>query len=126
MGKPAIQFVLWNGEKLPDFSAPPTRRLHINDRQTLWRFVINPDLHFGDAFTRGALSVEGDLVSFLETVYRSVPTANRQHPLARVLGQWRNRARPNTKAGARTNINHHYDLGNDFFQLWLDEEMVYT
>ena len=126
LGNPAIQFVLWDGEKLPDFSAPLTRRLHIYDRHTLWRLVINPDLHFGDAFTRGALDVEGDLVSFLETVYRSAPTANRQHPLARVLGQWRNRARPNTKAGACTNINHHYDLGNDFFQLWLDEEMVYT
>ena len=108
MGNPAIQFVLWNGEKLPDFNTPPNRRLHINDRQTLWRLVINPDLHFGDAFTRGALDVEGDLVSFLETVYRSVPTANRQHPLARVLGQWRNRARPNTKTGARSIFSARY------------------
>jgi len=118
--------VLWNGEELPDYGAQLTRRLHINDRHTLWQLVLNPELNFGDAYTRSALDVEGDLVSFLETVYRSASAADRQLTISRILTRWRNRARPNTKDGARSNIHHHYDLHNDFFQLWLDEEMVYT
>lgn len=126
LGNPDIQFVLWNGDKLPDTCTPQTRRLHIHDRQTLWRLAINPDLNFGDAFTRDALEVEGDLVGFLETIYRAAPAANRQSMLIKLLGQWRNRARPNSTADSPDNIHHHYNLGNDFFQLWLDEEMVYT
>ena len=32
----------------------------------------------------------------------------------------------NTLAGSRNNIHRHYDLGNDFYRLWLDSELVYT
>lgn len=34
--------------------------------------------------------------------------------------------RPNTKKGARRNIASHYDLGNDFYKLWLDPSMTYS
>ena len=34
--------------------------------------------------------------------------------------------RSNTASGSRRHIQHHYDLGNDFYRLWLDEAMVYT
>jgi cyclopropane-fatty-acyl-phospholipid synthase len=36
------------------------------------------------------------------------------------------RVRRNTKAGSRRNIAEHYDLGNDFYSLWLDETMMYS
>ncbi len=39
------------------------------------------------------------------------------------LFHWVNR---NTREGARRNISAHYDLGNDFFALWLDETMMYS
>src|SRR3546814_3020866 len=32
----------------------------------------------------------------------------------------------NTRTGARRNINFHYDLGNDFYQAWLDETLTYS
>ena len=41
----------------------------------------------------------------------------------RRFAHWINR---NTRAGARRNISAHYDLGNDFFALWLDETMMYS
>jgi len=65
IGDPPIQFVLWNGEQVPDTGARPLRRVYLHDRQTLWRLVINPDLRFGDAYTQGRLDVDGDLVDFL-------------------------------------------------------------
>src|SRR5258706_2395053 len=34
--------------------------------------------------------------------------------------------RRNTLAGSRENIHHHYNIGNDFYQLWLDEQLAYT
>ena len=39
------------------------------------------------------------------------------------LQHWANR---NTRSGSRRNIAAHYDLGNDFYRLWLDERLVYT
>jgi cyclopropane-fatty-acyl-phospholipid synthase len=43
--------------------------------------------------------------------------------LARTLTHWRNR---NTRSGSRRNITAHYDLGNEFYRLWLDETMTYS
>ncbi|MDB5669023.1 MAG: cyclopropane-fatty-acyl-phospholipid synthase [Alphaproteobacteria bacterium] len=52
--------------------------------------------------------------------------------VARAKGVWRgvNRLahllRRNSKARARANIAHHYDLGNDFYRAWLDKSMTYS
>ncbi|MGD2064480.1 MAG: cyclopropane-fatty-acyl-phospholipid synthase family protein [Nitrospirota bacterium] len=43
-----------------------------------------------------------------------------------LLGRLRHRLRPNTRRGSRRNIAAHYDLGNDFFHLWLDETLSYS
>jgi cyclopropane-fatty-acyl-phospholipid synthase len=127
MHNPPIRFVLWNGEQVPATNLPAGRRVHIRDRRTLWQLVINPEVNFGDAYSRGTLDVEGDLVSFIETIDRAIPFISRQNPLLKAIQRWRNRARlNNTLAGSRGNIHHHYNLGNDFFRLWLDEELVYT
>jgi len=126
MGNPPVRFVLWNGEHVSASASPECRRVLIHDRRTLWQLVINPDLHFGDAYSRGALDIEGDLTGFLEVINRARRDASRLSPLLSALLSRRNRARPNTLAGSRSNIHHHYNLGNEFFQLWLDEEMVYT
>jgi cyclopropane-fatty-acyl-phospholipid synthase len=43
-----------------------------------------------------------------------------------VVDRWAHRLRRNTRAGARRNIRDHYDLGNDFFALFLDETLTYS
>ncbi len=126
MGNPHVRFVLWNGEQVPTTCLPDCRRVLIHDRKTLWQLASNPDLHFGDAYSRGALEIEGDLTGFIEDINRARMDANHQNPLLSAFLSRRNRAHSNTPTSSRSNIHHHYNLGNEFFQLWLDEEMVYT
>ncbi len=45
---------------------------------------------------------------------------------SRLADRWLHRRRANTHAGSRRNISAHYDLGNDFYRLWLDAEMTYS
>lgn len=66
----------------------------------------------------GAVEILGDLVLILEAIYRALETPN---PRAWWLWQPSNTAR-----AAKYNVHHHYDLGNDFYRLWLDREVVYT
>ena len=47
-------------------------------------------------------------------------------PLTRALHWLYHRLRANTKGQARRNIEAHYDLGNDFYELWLDPSMTYS
>ena len=46
--------------------------------------------------------------------------------IARVIGRWKLARRHNSRRGARRNIAEHYDLGNDFYSLWLDRSLTYS
>jgi len=123
VGNPPIALVLWNGEAIGH--AAPKARLRVHDRRTFWQLLADVYLNFGDAFSDGRVEVEGDLLEFLEIVYRS-EDSEPPHGLAAALAEWRRKPRANTLGGSRSNIHHHYDIGDDFYRLWLDREMVYT
>jgi len=127
IGRPPICVVLWDGQQVAASDGPPLARVIIHDRPTLLKLILNAELHFGDAYSDGRIEVHGDLLEFLETVYRAMAAASRRAgPLKRKLSQWINRRHRNTLRGAHANIHHHYDIGNDFYRLWLDDEMVYS
>ncbi len=126
LGDPPIHVILWDGEVISPPGIDTVEKLHIRDRATLWRLVVNPDLYFGDAYSRGSLEVEGDLVAFLETVYGCVSSESLRSPLFRLLDRLRNRTSTGAHYRNREDIRHHYDIGNEFYRLWLDENLVYT
>jgi len=121
MGDPAVRFVLWDGQSVGPTHANPPYTIHLKDRRTLLRLLYHPELEFGEAYTDGRLEVEGDLTRLLETLYVA-PVS----PVAERLLRRAQRPRANTLRGSRDNIHRHYDLGNDFYRLWLDERMLYT
>ena len=126
VGNPPVRFVLWNGEEFGISQEPTVAHVHIRDPGALRRLALHPELYFGEDYTSARLEVEGYFVEFLETIYRAIGRAPRPGLFRRVLHAWLNRPHRNTLDGARENIHHHYDLGNDFYKLWLDGEMVYT
>lgn len=126
LGNPPVQFVLWNGEQLSISRDEPVARLHVLSPGALWRLAIDPNLYFGDDYMAGRIEVEGYFVEVLETMYRAMGRAPRPGKARRIMLRWLNRPRRNTPAEALANIHHHYDLGNDFYRLWLDREMLYT
>ena len=109
-----------------DAAPDPVARVEIRDRRTLYGLLVNTDVAFGDAVSQDRIRIHGDLVAFLETIYRSTDDAVPRDSWKRRFKAWLNRPRRNTRSGSQSNIHHHYDLGNDFYRLWLDEEMVYT
>ncbi|MFO1410508.1 MAG: cyclopropane-fatty-acyl-phospholipid synthase family protein [Steroidobacteraceae bacterium] len=131
VGNPNIELVLWNGARLrPDGAhGEPLNRVVIKDRATLYALMRDTQLHFGDAYSDGGLEIEGDLVQLLETAYRAASPDLRKGVLARLVERLHGgprRTRQHTLAGSRENIHHHYDIGNEFYSLWLGATMAYT
>lgn len=127
LGHPSIAIVFWNGEEVYTAAGHPVARAVLRDRAALYKLIANPALHFGDLYSVGHIEVEGDLVEFLETAYRAHDNPERMKLLRKIQDNFLNRPRANTLDGSRENIHHHYDLGNDFYELWLDREaMQYT
>ena len=120
---------------LPDGSAlrcgsgaAPHAMLAIHDWSACAAVLKSGDIGFGESHIDGRWSTP-DLVALLELL-----VANRNALDAAVRGTWwgrlqhvlRHRLRRNSRAGSRRNIHAHYDLGNDFYRLWLDESMTYS
>jgi cyclopropane-fatty-acyl-phospholipid synthase len=120
-----------NLESGPPPDHAPIATIRIRDRRTLLALLRRPDLTFGEAYMSGRLEVHGDLVGALEALYRVEADGAGWPRALRGLRTWTERVRsrgirPHGRQAVRRNIHHHYDLGNDFYRLWLDREMVYT
>lgn len=125
VGDPPLRMTLWDGTSTV-VGAAPTLGMVIHERGALWRLLTNPLLHFGDDYSSGRIEIEGDVVPFIETIYRSMEQLPRFRRDSDPTAYRRNQPRMNSLDGSRHNIHHHYDIGNDFYQLWLDAEMLYT
>jgi cyclopropane-fatty-acyl-phospholipid synthase len=113
-----LRFVLWDGFELPYVGDAPVGTIVFRNRRALLGWVWNPDLNFGEAYMFGAVDLHGDLVAMLCEIYRALRrTRPREQASSKPV---------NDERSARENVHRHYDLGNDFYRLWLDREMLYT
>ena len=126
IGSPPLRMTLWDGTTIAVSDSPPAVGMVIRERPALWRLLTNPLLHFGDDYSAGRIEVEGGLVAFVETVYRAMAETPRFQRRSQADAYRRHQPRLNSLTGSRHNIHHHYDIGNDFYRLWLDAEMLYT
>jgi cyclopropane-fatty-acyl-phospholipid synthase len=128
LGNPPLEFVLPNGERIAPPGTQPLARVSIASRATLLRVLADHPVRFPDAYSEGRIEIEGDIVELLEAIYRAGAGEGarpQSSPMRRALERLR-RPRFNTLAAARENIHHHYDIGNDFYALWLGPTMAYT
>lgn len=125
LGSPPLELALRGGALVTVPAA--VARVTFASRGTLLAILADPWLRFGDAYSDGNVTVEGDLVGLLEAVYRAGEDAPAERAsLRQRAAAALRRPRRNTLAGSRDNIHHHYDIGNDFYALWLGSTMAYT
>ncbi|MCW1917683.1 class I SAM-dependent methyltransferase [Rhodobacter sp. KR11] len=106
----------------------PAALVDVLNPEIFARMIREGDLGFCEAYLEGWWS-SPDLMAFLdlmqegnEAVYDGFPGMG----LVRALERIRFWLQSNSKTQAKKNISYHYDLGNDFYALWLDESMTYS
>lgn len=104
--------------------------VHIKNLPALFRIMVNPGLAIGETYVDGAWDVDdADLARFIGYLLASERYFESLPPI-RALNGLRDRAaqllHANTAQRSRRNAAHHYDLGNDLYEAFLDEDMVYS
>jgi cyclopropane-fatty-acyl-phospholipid synthase len=126
VGRPPIRLILGNGREVSPPNASPVANIRIRDRATLLRLVLDPEVGFGDAYSEGRITVEGDLIAALETLYQSMSLTHHGNWYSKIVSKLMAHFQRNSLRGSRNNIRQHYDLKTDFYRLWLDPQLVYT
>ena len=97
----------------------PEFELSLTGRGSCRRLLLNPPLALGELYAEGRLSfINGELVDFLEWV---LPPRGGIDAPARPFRRW-----ANPPDRSRQNVEHHYDLGTDFYRLFLDRDLQYS
>ncbi|MBL8561614.1 MAG: class I SAM-dependent methyltransferase [Gemmobacter sp.] len=131
LGAGRLEVILPDGRSfVAEGAAPgPQATLRLRDNDVFARLIREGELGFCDAYLDGDWDTP-DLMAFLDLI--QLPQNNRVNDgfpgmgLVRAYERMRHWLRGNSKAQARRNIAYHYDLGNDFYGLWLDETMTYS
>jgi cyclopropane-fatty-acyl-phospholipid synthase len=127
VGNPPIELRLWDGNPVTPPINDPVATLQYNNRGAMLKTIVNPELYFGDIYSSGQASFRGDLVRFSEIIYTNLEESGRGGWLRHLVLWLGHRRIANSHDRAKDNIYHHYDIGNDFYKLWLDNEvMQYT
>ena len=102
--------------------------LSISTYRAIWRMLRRGKLGFADSYLDGAIDAD-DLHALFHYVLdneSALATAGPSLTRASRLDRIFHASRDNTRAGSRRNIAAHYDLGNEFYRLWLDAGMTYS
>ncbi len=138
-----VCIALWDGWQT-EAAAKPELMVRFHRRGALWALLRDRSVGFGDGYARGTVDVratQADVPTIVpDAVQRnrlfapdtqalirlcelaSVASLRREVGPARPLRRFRR----NSLERSRHNVYHHYDIGNDFYRLWLDENLVYT
>ena len=126
----SLTFVLPSGRDLViEGRVPgPNARLVIKDFRFVSRVLSSADIGFGEGYMAGEWDTP-DLAALLEAFTANFDRLEKLvagNPLMRVVNFLAHVFNHNSKAGSRRNIYAHYDLGNAFYERWLDSSMTYS
>jgi cyclopropane-fatty-acyl-phospholipid synthase len=116
----------WDGTRENYGQGNPSFRVIFKNKIPKVKILRDPSLAFGEAYMDGTLDIEGDLQEVIETVFKSISPLLQQKNLHRLQKILSIENIPASLKKQQKDIQHHYDLGNDFYRLWLDETMSYS
>ncbi len=131
LGEGRLDFVLPDGRRFRIEGKAPgiAAEIRVLNPDLFARLIREGDLGFCDGYLEGWWDTP-DLQAFLDLIQRPANNVvGDGYPglgLVRVYERLRFWLQSNSKRQAKKNIAHHYDLGNEFYRLWLDETMTYS
>lgn len=112
----------WDGEEIKVGEGDSTFKIVINKFPAKKDLLDDASLALGEAYMNGDIDIEGNIQEALESMMRRKDSFFGKSVLLKVLGKLKGV----TKSKSKQDIASHYDIGNDFYSLWLDETMSYS
>ena len=99
----------------------PEVKIKINEKISLKALTENASIALGEAYMDGKIEVEGSLQKLITSAYANADSFLNNNKFKKFLPK-----QSHTKSHSKEDVQSHYDLGNDFYSLWLDKTMTYS
>ncbi|AKN33161.1 SAM-dependent methyltransferase [Clostridium carboxidivorans P7] len=112
----------WDGEVEKYGEGESKFTIVFNEHISKADIIRDPFITFGEGYMTKKLDIEGDVQKVIESLYNNkesfLSNGNKYMDLIKRMS--------NTIKNSKEYIQHHYDIGNDFYKLWLDSTMTYS
>ena len=122
----ACEVTYWDGTTERYGQGDPSFKVVFYEKVPYRRIIKDPVLAFGEAYMEGAVELSGDLDEIIKFANSNIEVFGQQQSgrmVAKILSRL---PRSTSLDKQQEDVQYHYDLGNDFFSLWLDETMSYS
>ena len=114
--------VFWDGEEVDYGKGQPAFKIIFKREPQITELKKDLILTLGEAYMHGVIDFEGSMDDIIATMFANGEPAERDFQFDKLLRAFKEE----DGKTERENIHRHYDLGNDFFSLWLDLTMSYS
>ena len=108
----------------------PRTTIRLTDKKLYRSLFLNPELKAGEAYMDGTLICEEGGIRGLLEVFAHNREGLRGHPIQKALKKTLKKVRKfhqkNKRTASRSNVQHHYDLSNEFYTLFLYKDLQYS
>ena len=112
----------WDGEIIKYGNGDPEFKVIIKNFPSKKELLADPSVALGEAYMKGDIDIEGDLQKFFESIIRNKDSFMNKNTVFRLASK----IKAPSLMKSKKDIAHHYDIGNDFYSLWLDKTMSYS
>ncbi len=106
----------------------PSANLKIENKKIIKKILIEGSVAFGEEYVNGNIKTSNleNLLIYFAINNDEVEKKIKYNLLFKIKNKLNHYFNKNTKKGSKKNIHSHYDLGNNFYKIWLDKSMTYS
>lgn len=116
-----IRVVFWDGSSVDYGKGDPEVTIRFNEKIAIRDITKNASIALGEAYMDKRIEVDGSLQKLITSAYENAGSFMRNSKLRRILPK-----QGHSEKESEEDIQSHYDVGNDFYKLWLDDTLTYS
>lgn len=116
-----VRVVFWDGSSVDYGKGDPEVTIRFNEKIAIRDITKNASIALGEAYMDKRIEVDGSLQKLITSAYENAGSFMSNSKLRRILPK-----QGHSEKESEEDIQSHYDVGNDFYKLWLDDTLTYS
>lgn len=116
-----VKVVYWDGKSAVYGDGEPEVTITFKEKLPIRDVTKNASIALGEAYMDGKIEIDGSIQKIITAAYESAGSFMRNSKFRRFLPK-----QGHSEKESESDVQSHYDVGNDFYKLWLDDTLTYS